>query len=336
MSRMPYSGEVRWYRTGVNRWAFAFVLGSAGLLFGVPSLVGGIAHAEVPEAVAGAAVVLLSGLWAYGFLRAGMGVTSTHLIIRSALGSTRAVPWRDVSGFVVTGSGHGRAYSALGQGGQQWRTLAFFPEGWNRQEDKAAQWRVTRALEDARLAGDPGAVSEVPSCPPEAVRDPWARRWGRRLLIDTALVAFLGLAVWLAWSAAASAGPAFRAAGGAGTPGSFIPQSKSCAPKSGCTWYGEFRLPDGTVARTDVTIADTASEGLRTGTPVAATDVGDDDTSHGGSGVVFPTHDPGAWSSTVTDLVRSSGWAAMLLALLIGQVLRRPARRKAAPEPATA
>jgi len=144
-----------------------------------------------------------------------------------------------------------------------------------------------------------------------------------RLLMDTIIVGFLGLAVYLAWSAGANVGLAFRAADGAGTPGSFIPQSKTCG-KSSCTWYGEFRLPDGRVARTDVTIADTASGDLHAGLPVAAADVGDDDTSSGGTGVVFPAHDPGAWSSNVADLVRSGGVAVLLASLLAGQVVRRP------------
>ena len=39
--------------------------------------------------------------------------------------------------------------------------------------------------------------------------------------------------------------------------------------------------------------------------------------------VVFPADDPGAWSTTVTDLVRGAGWTAMLLSLLVGQVLHR-------------
>lgn len=101
------------------------------------------------------------------------------------------------------------------------------------------------------------------------------------------LVGLLGLAVWQAWSAAASAGLAFRAADGAGIPGYFLRQSKSCG-RPGCTWYGEFRLPDGRGARTSVTIADTLTGGLQTSTSVAATDVGDNDTSNGGSGVVYP------------------------------------------------
>jgi hypothetical protein len=273
-------------------------------------------------------LLFLAGLGAYGILRAGIGVTDTHILIRSALGSTRAVPWQDVTGFAVTGSGRGRAFRVLGQGRQRWNTVGCSPTGWNRQEDELARWRLTRALEDERLARNPGAASEVPSCPPEPVRLSWARRWGQRLFIDTILVGFLGLSVWLAWSAAANVGLTFRAAGGAGTPGYFIPQSKTC--DKSCWWYGEFRLPDGRVARTSVTIADTPYRDLQAGTPVAATDVGDDDTSNGGSGVVFPAHDPGAWSSTVTDLVRSAGWAAMLLSFLLGQVLRRarrPARR---------
>jgi hypothetical protein len=294
-----------------------------GFLFGVSFLVSGIAHTEVPEAVAGAVVLFLAGLWAYGVLRAGIGVTATDLVIRGALGSTRAVPWQDVTGFAVTGSGRTQAFSVLVHGGQRWKTVGCSLSGWNRQEEELTRWRLTRALEDERLVRNPGAASEVPSSPPDPVRAPWARRWGLRLFADTTLVAFLGLAVWLAWSAAANVGLAFSAADGAGTPGNFIPQSKVCA-KSGCTWYGEFRLPDGRAARTDVTIADTPFGDLQTGAPVASTNVGDNDTSNGGSGVVFPAHDPGAWSSTVTGLARSAGWAAMLLSLLLGQVLRRP------------
>jgi hypothetical protein len=306
---MSHPGGARWYRTGLDRCTLAVLVASVGFLFGVPLLVSGIAHAEIPKAAAGAVVLFLAGLWAYGSLRAGIGVTGTHILIRGALGSTRAVPWRDVTGFAVTGSGRGRAFRVLGQDGQRWSTVGCSPAGWNRQEDELARWRLTRALEDERLAANPGAASEVPSYPPDPVRAPWVRRWGRRLLIDTVLVAFLGVSVWFAWSSAASVGLAFRAAGGAGTLGYFVPLSKSC-DKSGCTWYGEFRLPDGRVARTDVTIADTPSGDLQAGTRVAATDVGDDDTSNGGSGVVFPAHDPGAWSSTVTDLVQGAGRCA--------------------------
>jgi hypothetical protein len=322
---MSYSGGVRWYRTGLDRVALAFIVASVGSLFGVPFLVGGIAHAEIPKAVAGGVLLVLPALWACVILRAGIGVTSTHLLIRGVLGSTQAVPWPDVTGFAVTGSGRGRAFRVHGQGGQRWSTVGCSLSGWNRQDEELALWRLTRALEDERLARSPGAASEVPPRPPEPVRAPWARREGRRLFIDTVLVAFLGLSVYIAWNAVGGVGPAFRAADGAGTPGSYIPQSKSCG-KSDCTWYGEFRLSDGRVARTDVTIADTSSGDLQAGTPVAATDVGDDDDSNGGSGVVFPAHDHGAWSSTVTVLVQSASWAAMLVVVLLGQVVRRPRR----------
>jgi hypothetical protein len=122
----------------MDRWALAVVVANVGILFGVPLLVSGIAHAEIPEAVAGAVVLLLAGLWAYGILRAGMGVTGTHLLIRGTLASTRTVPWGDVAGFAVTGSGRGRAFRVLGQGGQRWNTVGCSPTGWNRQEDELA------------------------------------------------------------------------------------------------------------------------------------------------------------------------------------------------------
>jgi hypothetical protein len=319
MACMSQYGAVRWYRTGLDRWAIAVSVPNLGYLFGVPFLVDGIAHAEIPESVAGALMLFLAALAAYGILSAGMGITDTHLLIRNALGSTRAVPWQDITGFAVTGSGRSRAFRALGMDGQRWSTLGCSPSSWNRQDEALARWRLKRALEDARLAGNPGAPSQVPAHPPAPVPATWARRWGQRLLIDTVLVAFLGLTVWLTANAAANVGLAFRAADGAGTPGYFLPQSRTC--DKSCTWYGEFRLRDGRITRTDVTIADMPSGNLQADSPVAATDVGDNDSSNGGSGVVFPAHDPGAWSSTVSELIRSAGWTVMLLLLLLGQVL---------------
>jgi hypothetical protein len=320
---MSRPGGVRWYRIGPDRWAIAVLVPNAAFLPGVPLLISGIARVAIPEAVAGVVLLFLAGLCAYSILRAGIGVTGTHLLIRGPLGSTVAVPWGDVTGFAVTGSGRARAFSVLGRDGQRWKTIGCSATGWNRQEDELARRRLTRALEDERLARNPGAASVVPSRPPEPIRASWLRRRGQRLFIDTTLAAFLGVCVWLAWNSAAGVGPAFRAAGGDGTPGYFFPQSKTCA-NSSCTWYGEFRLPDGRVARGNVRLADTASGDLQAGTPVAAIDVGDDDRSDGGSGVVFPAHDPAAWSSTVTELVLFACWSVMLLSLLLGQVVRRP------------
>jgi hypothetical protein len=318
---MSRPGAVRWYRTGLDRWAVVVSAPNVAFLPGVPLLISGIARATIAEAVAGVVLLFLAGLCAYGILRAGIGVTGTHLLIRGSLGSTVAVPWGDVTGFAVTGSGRARGFSVLGRDGQRWKTLGCSATGWNRQEDELARWRLTRELEDERLARNPGAASVVPYRPPEPIRASWLRRRGQRLFMDTTLAAFLGLCVWLAWSSATGVGPAFRAAGGDGTPGYFVPQSKTCA-KSSCTWYGEFRLPDGRVTRGNVTIADTASGDLQAGTPVAAIDVGDDDRANGGSGVVFPAHDSAAWSSTVTELVLSACWSIMLLSLLLGQLVR--------------
>jgi hypothetical protein len=239
---MSHHGGIRWFRGGLDRWACAVVVANLGLLFGVPFLVAGIAHAEVPEAVAGAVVLFVPELSAYGFLRAGIGVTGTDLLIRSAFGSTRAVPWQDVTGFAVTGSGRTRAFSVLGQGGRRWNTVGCSPSAWNRQEEELARWRLARALEDERLARNPGTASDVPSCPPEPVRASWGRRWGMRLFIDTMLAAFLGLAVWLTWSAAPtsawrSAPPTGRALSQESLPCALYasrPLSRSVCPVWGC------------------------------------------------------------------------------------------------------
>ena len=50
---MSHPGGVRWYRTGLDRWAFAMAIPNLGFIFGVPLLVSGIAHAEIAETAAG-------------------------------------------------------------------------------------------------------------------------------------------------------------------------------------------------------------------------------------------------------------------------------------------
>ena len=303
----------------------------ASFFFGAPFLIHGIAHAVIPEAVAGAAVLLIGGFLTFRILRAGMGVTRTHLLIRTVLDPIKAVPWKDVTGFGVAGSKRARAFSALGQGEQRWSTVGCSTDSWNRQEDALAEWRLARALEDERLNVTPGATSEVPASPPPLpVLASWRDRWGRRLLTNSTLVVFLGVAGFLAWGGATSVGRAFAAADGAGTPGYFLAKSESC-DKSNCTWSGDFLLPGGRVARATVALAD-APGGLQVGARVAAVDVGDDSTFSGGSGIIYPAHDPGAWSTAVTELVLGGGLAVILLSLLLGQLRhpRLPARRPAA------
>jgi hypothetical protein len=320
---MSQLSGARWYRTGLDRWGAVAGIGSVGLLFGTTFFIAGLAHSVIPEAVAGAVVMLVAGVLIFRILRAGMGVTGSHLLIRTVLDPVQAVPWKDVTGFGLAGGKRNRAFSALGRGEQRWSTVGCSPSGLNYQEEELERWRVARALEDMRLAATPGATSKVPSVPPKPFLTSWGDRWSQRLWADAFLVVFLGVAVWFAWASATSVGLAVRAADGGGTPGYFLATSESCHPREGCTWYGDFRLPGGRVVRTDVMLSDAPGD-LETGARVAARDVGDNDTFSDGAGAVYPAHDPGAWADAVIRLVLGAGFAAIILMLLLVQVPRGP------------
>ncbi|MGH3170006.1 MAG: hypothetical protein ACRDN0_29505 [Trebonia sp.] len=89
-------------------------------------------------------------------------------------------------------------------------------------------------------------------------------------------------------------------------------------------WYGEFRLPDGTVILRNVSIVDVPVSAMRAGVPVAARDVGYiSDSFPPDSGDVFPRHDPAAWHLPA-NLAVMGGWCyAWVLVLLIRGVARR-------------
>jgi len=72
---------------------------------------------------------------------------------------------------------------------------------------------------------------------------------------------------------AVSIGPAISAAEGHGTKGYFVAQSQTCR-RHGCTWPGEFRLPDGQVTRTGVGF-EGSDPSMQVGTVLPALDTGD-------------------------------------------------------------
>ena len=87
---------------------------------------------------------------------------------------------------------------------------------------------------------------------------------GARLLAGLVLVIFMGVGL----------GPAISAAQGHGTRGYFVAQTQDCSARHGCTWSGEFRLPDGQVTRQGVTF-DGSYPAMRVGSVVPALDTGD-------------------------------------------------------------
>lgn len=195
-------------------------------------------------------------------------------------------------------------------------------EGWSRRETLIARWRLVSVLEDERLKHGPGAAAADSSPVRRPALPPWSpwRHWALRVLASVALLGIMAGAVWSGSTALNSLGPAFRAADGAGTPGYFIPQSGGCLGRGGCHWYGEFRLPGGTVTRRDITLNDGGSD-IRIGGPVPARDTGD-------SGGVFLANDPGAWGAPMSQMVVAYSLAALFAAVGIAQQFRRRALQR--------
>ena len=319
---MPGDTGVRWYRHGGERLPGTFMI-SFPSIFASWLVVYGIGHPVrwallIPGAVlamAFAAVAVLP-------MRAGIGVTSEHILIRTATGRTRVIPWAQVTGFKdsYTPRGGGTIY-VLTSGGERWHTSGYAPAGSSRWEG----WHLLRVLEDERIARTPGAARVLPPRPPPPSpgvnRAPWV--WAGVGVITLIILGSLPL-----YSAVTEFGPAIRAARGEGTVGYFIPQRE--ATGKGATWYGEFRLPDGTVTLRNVSIEDLPVSAMQAGVPVAARDTGyAEATFLPGTPAVFPRDDPGAWRFPASLAVMGAwfyGWALVLLIRAADRRLR-PSRR---------
>jgi hypothetical protein len=129
-------------------------------------------------------------------------------------------------------------------------------------------------------------------------------------------------------------GPAIRAARGEGTLGYFLPQRETTG--KGATWYGEFRLPDGTVTLRNASIEDLPVSAMQAGVPVAARDTGHPEaTFPPGPQAVFPRNDPGAWHLPA-NLAVMAAWSyawAFVVIIRKGIRLRRGRRHKNSPAP---
>jgi hypothetical protein len=120
-------------------------------------------------------------------------------------------------------------------------------------------------------------------------------------------------------------GPSIRAGRGEGTIGYFIPQQETTG--RGAAWYGEFRLPDGTVTVRNASIEDLAASAVHSGVPVPARDPGSSEaTFPPGTQAVFPRRDPGAWHLPVNLAVMAVWSYAWALALIIRQGTRQRRR----------
>ncbi|MCW2935303.1 MAG: hypothetical protein JWM19_6265 [Actinomycetia bacterium] len=317
---MP-GAPVRWYRLRGEPLALAVGISLLGLaplwliVYGIGS--------PVRWALVIPGAVLLTGVavGAWLPLRAGIGVTARHILIRQPAGRPAEIPWSQVTGFTggkshAGGRGDGERVFVLTSDGKRWHTV-----GCSTSRRSAWElWQLMRALEDERLARTPGAVSTLPAAPSTpAPRKPGAARFvGAFVLIAIGA----GLLYW----GATGLGPGLRAARGQGTAGYFIPQ-RATGRGGGALWYGEFRLPDGTVTLRNVYIADTSVTAVRAGVPVAARDAG-------AAGYVYPRDDPGAWHGT-TGVLADGAWLWLTATVVIIQrVIHRPRRGRQDGNPA--
>lgn len=310
------AGKTRWFRNGGGRWACAALLIAFGSM-AVPALVvEGIAHHAYALIGFGVVVALMVGAEVRVILRAGIGVTPEHVLIRRASGGTTRVPWADVAMFEVRKGGprNDDYFVVRTVGEQRLETLGCTLGEMSARANVIMRWRILRGLEDERLARVPGAVDRGPVGPPDLPANSWGNRWGTQVVTTVALVLFLGIGVACLLQGLAGVRPALRAAEGAGTAGFFVPRSEACGKS--CTWYGDFRLPDGLVTLRNVTLAD-AGAAVAVGVPVSARDTG-------GNGTVYPRHDPSGWAGPMIEFVMGVLISALFLILVAGQWVRRP------------
>lgn len=158
--------------------------------------------------------------------------------------------------------------------------------------------------------------SLLPSEPGPRRRGP--RSWGRgRIWIVLGPAFAVSIVVW----GAIGIGPAVSAAMGHGTRGYFVAQRPNCG-KGGCTWSGQFRLPDGEITRHGTQLL-ASDPGMTAGAVVPALDTGD-------PFEVFPRDGSRQWLQPSLFLLFGIG----LLAMWTWTVPRGAIRRRRAGRPA--
>ncbi|MCL2582383.1 MAG: hypothetical protein FWE35_08000 [Streptosporangiales bacterium] len=296
------------------RWVIAEFTGGLGGYIALQMAVPGIAYREPVSAIAGSVLLLVTGAAVFRILRAGIGVTEEHVLVRT-IRRTTAIPWAKVARFSAdpTGFRDDVALFVHATDGRRWRTVGCSPTGWSQWTTAIGAYRLLRALEGERQTRAPDRARPFPLRPPEPEDSP-LRRWGMPVFMGLGLSVFVSVGAAGLSAGIAELGPALQAAHGGGTDGYYIPQSESC-DKGQCTWSGEFRLPDGTITRRNVNLRDAAST-MPAGTPVAALDTG-------ANGTVFLRDDPGAWNRAVIDIALGLGLLFLFLAPVISVLLRR-------------
>jgi hypothetical protein len=327
---MSDDAGIRWYRHGGERLlatleiSFPSVFASWLVVYGIGNPVRWVLL--IPGAVLTVAFAALAALP----MRAGIAVTPEHILIRTATGNTTLVPWAQVTGFeAAKGGSRSRGKDTvvvLTADGKRLRTLGYGTDGTAPEEIR----QLVRALEDERLARARGTASTLPLRPTPDVRE----RRASSVLTGIGVVMLMIFGALPLYFAVTGLGPAIRAARGEGTLGYFIPQRETTG--KGATWYGEFRLPDGTVTLRNVNIEDFPVSAMQAGVPVAARDTGYfEATFPPGPQSVFPRNDPGAWHLPANMAVTAAWFYAWAFVVIIRQGirLRRGRRHKNSPAP---
>jgi hypothetical protein len=173
---------------------------------------------------------------------------------------------------------------------------------------RARQTRVSRRqVHLAREQLAVGGLSQQERRRLRSVMRTWdASAHRRRLEFRHVAFAFAGAMAAMAVAAASvGLGSAIDAARGQGAKGTFVLGFQSCSVRTGCTWVGTFRSPDGSTVP-DVAYDGTLPAGASPGSSFPALEPG-------GSGYVYPPHGSLRWVSDLLFMMLIGGAVGFIL-----------------------
>jgi hypothetical protein len=319
--------SIRWYRSRSECLSLVLALAVGPGLLGALLLTDGISLSNAPLATLGAASVAVCLWFAVGFVRAGIGVSAQGVVLRSPIGLRRRVPWSHVVSIQVH-----RAKSRgclVGVQTDDGRLLHTFACGFSTTARGLARAKaVAHDLDAARQehAVEVDSSAPWPDLPRITLTERYMRRGGRIGAVAVTvgfLVASAVFGLWLAISNATQLGPALRASHGQGIHGTFVATTQVCG-KGGCSWTGNFVLPDGRVTVRDVPFNGGTSN-LQAGQTLPAL-------NSGATSMVFPVGDHSTWVTQLVELVFGALWFAGT-ATAFGFEVRRLLRHRHARTP---
>jgi hypothetical protein len=274
--------------------------------------------------IVGLVALLVSISLLAGAALAGFGVARNVLIVRSVLGTDRRIPWPMVASFEVVQhaeSGESVVLVVCTDGRRLHTAGCTFPpgpDGHSRAEAVAYELnteRIARADEDDEASPARRRPARLPA--PRWVTPRRAHLWHFVIGLVAALWG-LAFAVVLLVGGVSTIGPAIRASHNQGTRGSFVAVTEHCG--RGCSWDGNFVLPDGSVLLRNVSFNAGTGE-MSAGQSVAGLDTGD-------TSVVFPTKDSTQWLTQTFEIAIGVIWLAFALFVTVSLVRRELRTRR--------